>query len=153
MAVRPFIPQEDPRLRQVAKPVGKVDKACKALAQDLIDTMIAHQLVGIASPQLGVLKRVIALNGLILEPQEPPIVMINPRLLDSSGMCESEEASPTFPGIEKTLRRASYVKVLYTDLQGKRQIFELGEGHVLTCAVQHELDHLEGILFTEKALN
>lgn len=148
MTVLPILLLGDPRLRQKAESVGKLDKKIQKLAQDLLETMVANDCVGLSAPQVGALKRLFVLHGAYLEPQPGPhVVVINPVLLEKSGGCASTEGSPCVHLLEGTITRFSKVVLAYTDLQGRKRTLAPPEGSLTAIAIQHEMDHHNGLLF------
>lgn len=136
----------DPVLRQVAKPVKKIDKKIKNLLSDMAATMYAANGVGLAAPQIGVSSRIVVIDT----GEEPGLLeMVNPEILDKEGSCTHVEGCLSVPNFDGEVERAEKVKVKFLDRNGKSVILDAEE--LLAIAVQHEIDHLDGILFIDKA--
>ncbi len=140
--VLPIITDPNPLLRQKAKPVKKVTKRIKKFAQNMLETMYAADGVGLAGPQVGVGERII-----VIDVGEGPIVLINPEILSRTGEERDVEGCLSIPGRNGYVTRAARVKVAGLNLEG-RKVELVGEG-LLARAFQHEIDHLEGVLFTD----
>lgn len=148
MAVREILVYPDPRLREVAEPVAEVDDDIRALVEDMAETMYAAPGVGLAANQIGVLKRVFVID--IADEDEPSnlMVFINPEILDATGTQSYQEGCLSFPGGSEEIKRAERVRVKALDLDGKP--FELTAEGLLAVAIQHENDHLNGVLMIDK---
>jgi peptide deformylase len=148
MAIRPILTLPDKRLRQIADPVDTVDDEIKALAKDMLETMYAAPGVGLAATQIGEMKRIVVMDLTKDDEPKDPIVMINPEILSvSEETAVSEEGCLSIPELYYDVERPSEVTVRYTDLDGKTI-----ERHVtdrLATCVQHELDHLDGVLYID----
>jgi len=148
MAVRPILKYPDPRLKQAAKPVAAVNDEIRQLVDDMAETMYAAPGVGLAANQIGVLLRVFVID--IAGEDEPSDlrVFINPEILETTGTQTWEEGCLSFPGITEEIRRAERVRVKALDREGKP--FELEAEGLLAVAVQHENDHLNGVVMLDK---
>jgi peptide deformylase len=148
MAILPIITAPDPRLKQIAKPVAKVDAEVRKLMDDMLETMYAAPGIGLAAPQVGALKRVIVLD-LAREDEEPqPLKMANPEVVwVSDDDAVYNEGCLSLPEHYADVARPRACKVRYLDAQNEIRMLE-AEGLLATC-VQHEIDHLEGILFVD----
>ncbi|MDH3593734.1 MAG: peptide deformylase [Rhodospirillales bacterium] len=148
MALLPIITAPDPRLKQVAAPVERVDEEVRRLMDDMLETMQDAPGIGLAAPQVGVLKRVIVLD-LAREDKEPqPYRMANPELTWVSDEDASyEEGCLSLPDHYAEVVRPAAVKVRYQDHEG--EVRELAAEGLLATCVQHEMDHLDGILFVD----
>ena len=148
MAIRPILIIPDARLRAVADPIVEVDDEIKTLAQDMLDTMYDAPGIGLAAPQIGVLKR-IAVIDLAGENETPePIVLINPEITRFGEQIQvTEEGCLSIPELYYEVERPNDITVKYTDLDGKEVIRE-AEGKLAVC-IQHELDHLDGVLYID----
>lgn len=138
----------DPVLRAVAKPVAKVDAETVALMRNMLETMYAHKGVGLAAPQVGVLKRVIVVD--VNDPQDPAkaLFMANPEVIESSdGEFCYKEGCLSVPGQFAEVSRPKRVRVRYRDMNDKEQ--ELVAEELLSTCIQHEIDHLNGGLFVD----
>jgi len=148
MAIRPILVLPDARLRAVADPVDKIDDDVKKLAKDMLDTMYAAPGIGLAAPQVGALQRVVVMD-LAKEGTPPdPIVMINPEILKfSDETVVTEEGCLSIPDLYYEVERPAAVTVKYTNLEGET-ITRDAEDRLAIC-VQHELDHLDGVLYID----
>jgi len=147
MALRKIRTDEDPLLRMISKEVKTVTERIKELVEDMFETMYKEQGVGLAAPQVGILKRIAVVD--IYDGNK--FVLINPVILETSGEQTGIEGCLSFPGRIGEVTRPNYAKVEATNLEGNRYIVE-GEG-LLARALCHEIDHLNGIVFTELAEN
>lgn len=144
MAIRQMRYDGDPVLRKVSRPIETITDRIQVLAKDLIETMRVEQGVGLAAPQIGVLRRIF-----VIEIEEVGLyVMINPEILETSGEQLDYEGCLSVPGKSGKVNRPNYVKARYTDLDGNEQTIE-AEGF-FARAICHENDHLDGILYTDK---
>jgi peptide deformylase len=148
MAKREILVLPDPRLRAVADPIEKIDASIKALAKDMLDTMYDAPGIGLAAPQIGEMKRIVVMD-LAKEGEKPdPIVMINPEILKySEDTVTSEEGCLSIPEIYYEVERPADITVSYTDLDGK-QVEREATDRLAVC-IQHELDHLDGVLYID----
>ena len=144
MAVLPILEFPHPLLRQRARRVRKIDKSILRLAEDMVDTMQAHNGVGLAANQVGVLKRVIVIQ---LPEEEEPRVYINPEILHREGEREVEEGCLSIPGYRGLIKRAVWVRVQALDR--KARVIKLKADGLLAQALEHEVDHLNGILYID----
>lgn len=148
MAVLPIITAPDPRLKKVAAPVARVDDEVRRLMDDMLETMYAAPGVGLAAPQLGVLRRVIVADVARGEEAPQPICMANPEIVAASPeLTVYEEGCLSLPEHYAEVKRPSRVRVRYLDHENEIREQEL-DGFLATC-VQHEMDHLDGILFVD----
>ena len=145
MALRSILKYPDPRLNTVAEPVIEIDQQIRRLVDDMAQTMYAAPGVGLAATQVDVHKRVIVLD--VSEAKDQLLVLINPEILESSGESECEEGCLSVPGVFDKVTRAEHVRVAALDVNGDR--FELDASNVLAVCIQHEMDHLKGIVFVE----
>lgn len=134
----------NPVLRQVAKPVERIDKKLQRLLRDMAETMYAADGVGLAAPQIGVSKRIV-----VIDVGEGLYEMINPVIVKKEGEALGAEGCLSVPDYEGEVKRAEYVECEFTDRSGKRLL--LSADGLLAVCVQHELDHLDGVLFIDKA--
>ena len=148
MAEREIIKLPDPRLRLVSKPVQKVDDEIRTLVADMFETMYAAPGIGLAAIQLGVPRRVITLDLAKKEEPKKPQVVINPEVLWSSEERGTyEEGCLSIPEIYEDIERPAQVKVRYMDLDGKTH--EVDANGLLATCLQHEIDHLNGVLLID----
>ena len=145
MALLSILKYPDPRLNTLAKPVIKINQQIRRLVDDMAQTMYAAPGVGLAATQVDVHKQVIVLD--ISETKDQLLVLINPEILESSGESECEEGCLSVPGVFDKVKRAEHVRVAALDVNGDR--FEFDASNVLAVCVQHEIDHLKGIVFVE----
>ena len=148
MTIRPILVLPDQRLRAVADPVDKIDGEVKKLARDMLDTMYAAPGIGLAATQLGEMKRVVVMD-LAKDGETPePIVMINPEILKfSEDTVTTEEGCLSIPDLYYDVERPAEITVRYTDLDGKTITRDATDR--LAICVQHELDHLDGVLYID----
>ena len=134
----------DPILRRRARKVTRFDARLARLAADLEETMTAHGGVGLAANQVGVLQRVVVIK---LQEWDEAMTLVNPEIIRREGLREVEEGCLSLPGYRGMVRRAERVRVRYQDLKGKQQ--RLKAECMLAQAVEHETDHLNGILYLD----
>lgn len=148
MATRAIREMGDPVLNKVCKEVKEITPRIRELIEDMLDTMYEANGVGLAAPQVGVLKRIVVIDCNIEEEESTPIIMINPRILETSGEQTGGEGCLSVPGKSGTVTRPAYVKaVAYNE---NMELFEIEGTGLLARAICHELDHLEGHLYVEK---
>jgi peptide deformylase len=148
MALRDIIKLPDKRLRLVSDPVDKIDAELKRLVEDMFETMYHAPGIGLAAVQLGVPKRVVTMDIAKKEETKNPQVFINPEIVWSSeDMSVYEEGCLSIPDIHEDVERPARVIIRYRDLAGKAQETQ-AEGLFATC-IQHEIDHLNGVLFID----
>ena len=145
MALRQIRKDSDPVLRKQTRSIDVISDRIRELAQDMFDTMYQAEGVGLAAPQVGILKKIV-----VIDTGENPIVLINPTVSEPEGSIIMEEACLSFPERSGQVDRPEKVKVTFTDLEGGRQTLEC-EG-LLARAVCHEVDHLNGIVFLDKVI-
>lgn len=136
-----------PLLKQKAQPVAKVDDEIRTLIKDLFESMYAADGVGLAAPQIGVLKNVIVLDTTPRQPESAPVAMVNPEIIELEGKTTYKEGCLSVPGEAEDVDRASVVTVRYLDENGVEQTRKV-DG-LLAIAVQHETDHLKGVMFVD----
>jgi peptide deformylase len=148
MAVRPIITLPDPILRKEAEPVERIDDAVRRLAEDMLATMYDAPGIGLAAPQVGVLRRLIVMDPAKDDAPKTPVVMINPKILERSDeMRLHEEGCLSIPEFTAEVERPAKTRIAYLDPEGKPHETEL-EG-IWSTLVQHEIDHLNGVLFID----
>lgn len=145
--VREILVWPHPTLKKKAEPVTVVDDGVRQLIKDLFESMYAADGVGLAAPQIGVLKNVIVLDTTPRQPEAKPLAMVNPEILTYEGKIEYKEGCLSIPGEAEEVDRAAKVTVRYLDEQGAEQTIAC-EG-LLAIAVQHETDHLKGTMFVD----
>lgn len=146
MAIRNIRKIGDSVLTKVSREVKQADEKLQVLIDDMIDTMYDADGVGLAAPQIGVLKRVIVID--VSEERDNPIVLINPEILETSGCQVGDEGCLSVPGKVGVVERPNYVKVKAYDRNMKEYVLEGTE--LLARAICHEVDHLNGILYVDK---
>lgn len=144
MAIRTIRTEGERVLTKVCRPVETMTPKLKQLIEDMLDTMYEAQGVGLAAPQVGVLKRIV-----VIDTDGIPYVLINPEILETAGEQTGEEGCLSLPGKYGMVTRPNYVKVRAYDAD--MQPFELEGEELLARAICHECDHLEGILYRERA--
>ena len=148
MALLPILTAPDPRLKKKSLPVEAVDDGVRRLMDDMLETMYAAPGIGLAAPQVGVLKRVVVLDIEREDTKTGPLFMANPEIVDASDEDASyEEGCLSVPEHYSDVVRPAKVAVRYLDREGKTQEIA-AEGLLATC-LQHEIDHLDGILFID----
>jgi peptide deformylase len=148
MTIRTILEYPDKRLTDEARPVDTVNDEVRKLVEDMAETMYAAPGVGLAAPQIGVSLRVFVID--IAGENEPSQLraFINPEFVEKHGVIVWEEGCLSFPGVHVEIERAERVKVRALDAQGKE--FELEADGLLAIALQHEYDHLDGKLMTDR---
>lgn len=164
MSILEILTYPNPKLREVSKPVDVFDEKLKKLTNDMIETMYAAHGIGLAAPQVGVLKRVIVIDtrpkneeGRRYDNDEQeeleklvtqPLILINPRIVSGIGDTTFDEGCLSVPSFYETVERKKVIEVETNDLSGKKYTFK-ADGLLAIC-IQHELDHLEGKLFIDR---
>jgi peptide deformylase len=148
MTVRPILTAPDPRLQAVSTDVEKVDAEIRKLADDMADSMYAADGIGLAAIQVGVAKRVLVIDLDQKEGNKNPVAYINPKIVWASDeTVVFEEGCLSVPEIWDDVERPARIKCEYLDRDGKQQLLE-ADGLLATC-LQHEMDHLNGVLFID----
>lgn len=142
MALRTIRVQGDPVLTKKSRPVEEMTPKISELITDMLDTMYDAMGVGLAAPQVGILKRIV-----VIDVGEGPIVLINPEIIETSGEQTGDEGCLSVPGMAGQVTRPNYVKVKALDINMEEVIYE-GE-ELLARAFCHEIDHLDGKMYTE----
>ena len=153
MAIRKIVKYGEASLRQPSKEVHKVSQKVKNLVQDMLDTMYSQNGVGLAAPQIGENVRIFVID--VSSGNEPlnPRVFINPKIIKKSGACISHEGCLSFPEAYTDVKRYENVMVKALDTNGRSFVLEAKDGSLLARAIQHEFDHLDGILFVDHSIN
>jgi peptide deformylase len=146
--IRTILRYGDPRLHRPADPVGDVDEDTKALAGDLLETLRAARGIGLAAPQVGVSQRVCVIDLSGVQPGAAPVVLVNPAFVARRGLQLELEGCLSLPGFEATVARPAFVSLTHLSTDGSAQTLEATG--LLARAIQHELDHLDGILFIDR---
>jgi peptide deformylase len=148
MAIRPIITIPDPRLKLVSEPVAVVDESIRALVDDMLDTMYDAPGIGLAAIQIAVPKRVLVMDLAREGEEKQPMVLINPEILSASDeMATYDEGCLSIPEYYEEVERPARVRVRFLDRDGKQQEID-ADGLLATC-VQHEMDHLNGVVFID----
>jgi peptide deformylase len=148
MALRDILILPDKRLRQVSKPVAKIDAATRKLVEEMFETMYDAPGIGLAAIQIGEPKRIVTMDLAKKDEPKQPQVFINPELIWSSEMKNThEEGCLSIPEFYEEVDRPAEVKIKYTDLQGEQH--EISADGLLATCIQHEVDHLNGVLFID----
>jgi peptide deformylase len=154
--VRDIVIYPDKRLKEVSKEVTQFNDKLHTLLDDMYDTMVVKNGVGLAAIQVGVSLRVLIINipiengrrGESEQPKENTLEIINPIFLETDGYTKHQEGCLSVPGIFEDVERASHVKIEYQDRYGEKHLIE--DDEFLAIALQHEIDHLNGKVFIEK---
>ena len=148
MSVKKIIAIPDPILRQISEPVKSVDKEIKKLSEDMLETMYEAPGIGLAAVQVGVLKRVIVIDLSKKDEKKNPLFIINPELtFKSDDLVSYEEGCLSIPSQFAEVKRPKKCNIKYLDIKGNEKEIK-AEGLLSTC-IQHEIDHLNGILFID----
>lgn len=145
MALRKIRLSDDPILRKKSREITNITDRIKILLEDMIDTMNEAEGIGLAAPQVGVLRRAV-----VIDIGEGPIKIINPEIIESEGQAIEVEGCLSVPGRSGTVERPERVKIKYLDIEGNKKTLE-GTG-LMARAICHEIDHLEGILYIDKMI-
>lgn len=148
MALREILEYPDPRLREVAKPVDKVTDEIRRLCEDMAETMYDAPGVGLAATQIGVPLRIFVIDIAAEDEASDLRVFINPDVYEKDGVQTWNEGCLSFPGVSEEIKRANTVRVRALDAKGKA--FDLAADGLLAVAIQHENDHLDGVLMIDK---
>lgn len=153
MSIRKVLRYGTESLRQPSKEVHKVSQKIKNLVDDLLDTMYKENGVGLAAPQIGENYRIFVIDVSTNDQPLNPIVFINPKIIKKSGACISHEGCLSFPEAFTDVRRYANIMVKAMDRNGRSFVLEAKDGELLARAIQHEFDHLDGILFIDHSIN
>lgn len=148
MAIRIIVKDPDPVLREVAKPVTKINPSIHKLLNDMAETMYDADGVGLAAPQIGISKRVIVVD---IGDELGLVEMINPEYLEQEGEQLGVEGCLSIPNLNGEVNRAYRVRVKALNRHGEP--FEMVAEDLMARAIQHEIDHLNGVLFTDLAVH
>ena len=153
MSIRKVVKYGEASLREPSKEVHKVSQKIKTLVDDLFDTMYAQNGVGLAAPQVGENYRVFVID--VSSGNEPlnPMVFINPKIIKKSGAVISHEGCLSFPEAYTDVKRYANVMVKAMDRNGRAFVLEAKDGTLLARCIQHEFDHLNGVLFIDHVIN
>ena len=153
MTVRKVLKYGTPSLREKSKEVIKISKKIQALVEDLYDTMYATNGVGLAAPQIGENVRVFVVDVGTDPKTMNPITFINPKIIKKEGAINSYEGCLSFPDAYTNVRRYKSIKVKALNIKGRPFVMEVTDGSLLARAIQHEFDHLNGVLFIDHCRN
>ncbi len=142
----------DAVLKSAAKKITRFDSSTRKLAQDMLDTMYESDGVGLAAPQVGISKRMMVIDVSGSDDAKKPIVFINPVILEKEGELIGLEGCLSFPDVFFEVKRSRRIVVRYQNVSGKDMKIE-AEGNLLCRAIQHEIDHLDGELYIDKAVS
>ncbi len=145
MAIRYLRVDDDPILRKNSREITEVNERIKTLEQDMLDTMYEYDGVGLAAPQVGVLKRIV-----VIDIGEGPITMLNPEVIATEGEATGMEGCLSFPEVMELVPRPEKVTVRYQNMD--LETVELECEDLLARAVCHEVDHINGIVFKDRAI-
>jgi peptide deformylase len=143
MTVLPIIIHPDPLLRQPTHPVAEFNESLSNLIQDMFDTMKEKKGVGLAAPQIGILRKIIVVSY-----KKRQFALLNPEIVKSSGNEPGEEGCLSIPKVHVMVTRATYIEVIATTVRGKS--IKLKERGFVARIIQHEIDHLNGTLIIDK---
>jgi len=145
---RTILVYPDPFLARAAAPVPSVDERVRSLIRDMFETMYAAEGIGLAATQVGVGKRVIVVDVSPVDGKVPPMALVNPEVAWREGSVTCEEGCLSVPGVQGEVVRAEVVLVRGLDGEGKP--VEVRADGILSRALQHEIDHLDGVLFIDR---
>lgn len=149
MSLLQILSYPDPILKKKSAPVERIDKGIEKLLDDMIETMYKAPGVGLAAPQVGVNLRVIVVDVSVRQEDTPGLIqLINPEIISSGGRQVEEEGCLSIPGFSSEVRRKANVKVQGLDRNGK--LIEIEGSGLLARAFQHEIDHIDGILYIDR---
>jgi len=152
MALREVLQFPDPRLKRVSTPVTEVTDEIRSLAADMIEVMYDEPGIGLAAPQVGCAIRLVVMDTEWTDEEndtgQDPRVMINPEILEKDGQLVWNEGCLSVPDFQAEVERAAHVVVRYTDLEGREHTEDATE--LRAVCFQHEIDHLDGILFIDR---
>ena len=148
MTIKPLIILPDPVLRQVSMPIEQVDDAVRRLSDDMLETMYDAPGIGLAAIQVGIPRQLLVIDLSKEGEEKQPQVFINPEIVQSSDDRSTyEEGCLSIPDYYAEVERPAKITVKYVDIAGKEQMLE-ADGLLATC-LQHEIDHLKGVLFID----
>lgn len=148
MALRTILHYPDPLLKRKAQPVTEFDADLRQLADDMVETMYDAPGVGLAAPQVGELKRLMILDCSTGDEPSDLIVAVNPEIIAREGESQEEEGCLSVPGYWACVQRAAQVTMRYQDVAG--EVHERDAEGLLAVGIQHEIDHLDGVLFVDR---
>lgn len=146
--IYPIVKYPEPVLQKKAEPVTEFNTDLKKLADDMFESMYAAEGIGLAAPQIGISKRMYVVDLSVGKNPEERLVLINPEIIEKEGKQTEEEGCLSLPDIRDKVNRHFRVRMRAQDVDGKW--FEIDGEELLSRAFQHELDHLDGILFIDR---
>ena len=146
--IYPIVKYGDPVLETAAQPITEFDDELKKLADDMFESMYAAQGIGLAAPQIGLSQRLTVIDTSFKKNPEDKIVLVNPEIIEREGEQYEEEGCLSLPDIRDKVKRAAKVKVRAQNADG--EWFEMEGEELLSRACQHEIDHLDGVLFIDR---
>lgn len=142
----------DKVLRQPAKRISKITEDIRDLAVKMLQTMYSYDGIGLAAPQVGVHKQLIVIDINFDQPSAPPLILVNPEIVErSEELCSGEEGCLSVPDVFMDVARPDRITVVFRDLDGRPQ--KLTADGLLARVIQHEMDHLNGIMFVDRVQN
>ena len=148
MTIKKILVEPNKLLRKVSQPVKEINKEIQSLMDDMLETMYSANGIGLAAIQIGIPKNLIVIDLLTKEKKKDPMFFVNPKIIKkSSGMSKYEEGCLSIPNLFAEVQRPSKCDVEYLDYYGNKKIIN-ATGLLATC-IQHEIDHLKGILFID----
>ena len=139
-------------LRQPARRISKVDESIRELARDMLRSMYSAKGIGLAAPQVGVDKQILVIDLDLENPTNPPLILINPEIVTSSASLETyEEGCLSIPEVYMDVIRPSSIKVSFRDEMGRPK--KMNADGLMGRCIQHEIDHLKGVLFVDRVSN
>ena len=148
MAIKKILVEPNKLLRKVSQPVKEVNKDVQNIMDDMLETMYSANGIGLAAIQIGIPKNLIVIDLLTKEKKKDPLFFVNPKIIKkSSKVSKYDEGCLSIPNLFAEIQRPSECEVEYLDYQGKKKILK-ANGLLATC-IQHEIDHLNGILFID----
>ena len=146
MSTKPLVYYPSPNLNQVSTAVDQVDSEVRSLIKELADTMYASSGIALSAPQIGVYRRVFVLD--ISESRNSLLVLVNPEIMTRFGHQKMHESCLSIPGVYEEVQRADRIEVQASDRRGAPLYFKASG--LLSSLIQHEVDHLDGVLFVDK---
>ena len=148
MTVKKILVEPNKLLRQVSRPIKEVNKEIQLLMDDMLETMYSANGIGLAAIQIGVPKNLIVIDLMTKEKKKNPMFFVNPKIVKkSTKMSKYDEGCLSIPNLFAEVQRPSECEVEYLDYEGRKKILK-ASGLLATC-IQHEIDHLKGILFID----
>ena len=139
----------DQELREATRRISKVDNSIRDLAKDMLKSMYSAKGIGLAAPQVGIHKQLLVIDLDLENPTNPPLVLINPEIISASASIDTyEEGCLSIPGVYLDVIRPSSIKLSFRDEMGRPK--KLNADGLLARCIQHEIDHLNGVLFVDR---